>query len=357
MTFPWSRKRVLVTGGASFIGSTLVDGLLSRAASVRVVDDFSSGTIANIGHAVSDGSVEVIGGDLRDPATSTRAVDGINVVFHLAADHGGRGYVDLHQYACSTNLGLDSILFRAALEAGVEKIVYASSGCVYPLFLQADPGEILFLTEDRVGSPGYQPDGLYGLAKLAGELTLRALHEETGMKTASCRYFTVYGPRGVENHAVIAMIARALLQQDPFYVWGSGEQIRNWTYVDDIVEGTILAAERIDDGTAINLGTTERIRVMDAVQMVCKLAGYQPEIVLQPEMPTGPMNRVADNSLARDLLGWEPRVPFAEGLQRTLDWYFSTKDRAEVAAILDHMLTGRGSSAKKPEPIGAVTVE
>jgi dTDP-D-glucose 4,6-dehydratase len=74
-------------------------------------------------------------------------------------------------------------------------------------------------------------------------------------------------------------------------------------------------------------------------------------------MPTGPMNRVADNSLARDLLGWEPRVPFAEGLQRTLDWYFSTKDRAEVAAILDHMLTGRGSSAKKPEPIGAVTVE
>ena len=351
MTFPWPTKRVLVTGGASFIGSTLVDGLLSRGASVRVVDDFSSGTLANIEHAVSEGSVELIEGDLRDPATSIRAVAGIDVVFHLAADHGGRGYVDLHQYACSTNLGLDSILFRAALDAGVEKLVYASSGCVYPLYLQADPNEILYLTEDLVGAPGYQPDGLYGLAKLAGELTLRALHDEAGMKTASCRYFTVYGPRGIENHAVIAMIARAFLRQDPFYVWGNGEQIRNWTYVDDIVEGTILVAEKIDDGTAVNLGTTERVRVMDAVELVCKLAGYSPEIVLQPDMPTGPMNRVADNSLAERLLDWTPRVPFADGLARTFEWYFATKDPAEVAARFEHMLTGRGAapSAAVPE--------
>src|SRR5919197_1441246 len=254
-------------------------------ASVRVVDDFSIGTIANIEHAVSEGSVELIGGDLRDPATSTRAVDGINVVFHLAADHGGRGYVDLHQYACSTNLGLDATLFRSALDADVEQITYASSGCIYPLYLQVDPGETLYLTEEMEKAPGYDPDGLYGLAKMAGELTLRALHNEYGMKTASCRYFTVYGPRGVENHAVIAMIARAFLRQDPFYVWGTGEQIRNWTYVQDIVDGTILAAERIDDGSAVNLGTMERVRVLDAVHLVLDQAGYEPSIVLQPDMP------------------------------------------------------------------------
>jgi UDP-glucose 4-epimerase len=345
MTYLWSSKKVLVTGGASFIGSTLVDALLARGATVRIVDDLSSGKMSNIQQVVDEGSVEFLRGDLLDPEVSRRSVDGIDVVFHLAADHGGRGYVDLHQYACSTNLGLDSILFRQVLDAGVEKVVYASSGCIYPLYLQADVGETLYLTEDMEKAPGYDPDGLYGLAKVAAELTLRAMHNEFGLKTASCRYFTVYGPRGVENHAVIAMIARTFIREDPFRVWGTGEQIRNWTYVDDIVEGTIRSAESIDDGTAVNLGTMERVRVIDAVKMVCELAGYDPEIELQLDMPTGPMNRVADNSLAKRLLDWEPQVLFADGLKRTYDWYVSTKDPDEVRQILGYMLTERGTPA------------
>jgi nucleoside-diphosphate-sugar epimerase len=343
ITYDWPSKRVLVTGGASFIGSTIVDRLLDRGASVRVVDDFSSGLLSNIKSQVSAGDIELIRGDLHDGDVARRAADGIDVVFHLAADHGGRGYVDLHQYACSTNLALDSIVFRSALAAGVEKVVYASSGCIYPLHLQTNPGETLYLTEDMAGPP-FAPDGMYGLAKLAGELTLRALSEEHGLKTASCRYFTVYGPRGVENHAVIAMIARGFLRQDPFQVWGNGEQIRNWTYVDDIADGTILAAERIDDGGAVNLGTMERVRVLDAARLVIELSGYSPEIELQVDMPTGPLNRVADNSLARELLEWEPKTKFADGLRTTLEWYFSTKDVEHVRAIFDQMLTGRGSS-------------
>lgn len=352
VAYQWSSRNVLVTGGASFIGSTLVDALLTRGASVRVVDDFSSGISSNIKQVVDDGSIELIPGDLRDPDVSRRCVDGMDVIFHLAADNGGRGYVDLHQYACSTNLGLDSTLFRSAIDAEVEQVVYASSGCIYPLYLQADPGETLYLTEDMEKAPGYDPDGLYGLAKMAGELTLRAMHTEYGMKTASCRYFTVYGPRGVENHAVIAMIARSFLRQDPFYVWGTGEQIRNWTYVEDIVEGTIRSAESIEDGTAVNLGTMERVKVIDAVRMVCELAGYEPEIVTQPDMPVGPMNRVADNSLGKELLGWEPTVPFAEGLKRTFDWYFATKDADEVRGILDFMLTGRGTPPRESQRAG-----
>jgi nucleoside-diphosphate-sugar epimerase len=353
MAYPWDSKKVLVTGGASFIGSTLVDALLARGASVRVVDDFSSGRRENIQQVVDEGSIELVEGDLLDPSVSRRAVQGMDLIFHLAADHGGRGYVDLHQYACSTNLGLDSSLFRHALDADVEKIVYASSGCIYPLYLQADVGETLYLTEDMEKAPGYDPDGLYGLAKVAAELTLRAMHREFGMKTASCRYFTVYGPRGVENHAVIAMIARAFLREDPFHVWGNGEQIRNWTYVDDIVEGTIRSAEEIDDGTAVNLGTMERVRVIDAVEMVCELAGYEPEIALQLDMPTGPMNRVADNTLARTLLDWEPQVLFADGLKRTWDWYVSTKDPEEVRAILGYMLTERGAPAQGADSVSA----
>ena len=353
MSYPWSSTRVLVTGGASFIGSTLVDQLLDRGASVRVVDDFSSGTYLNIKEAVERGDVELVQGDLRDPGVATRATQGINVAFHLAADHGGRGYVDLHQYACSTNLGLDATFFDAALKAGVDTITYASSGCIYPLYLQSDTSETLYLTEDMAGAPGYDPDGMYGLAKLAGELTLKALHEERGLKTASCRYFTVYGPRGVENHAVIAMIARTFMRQDPFFVWGNGEQIRNWTYVDDIVSGTIAAAENIENGQAVNLGTMERVRVLDAVNMVCELAGYSPKIELQTEMPVGPMNRVADNSLAKKLLDWEPQTNFADGLKKTFDWYFATKNVDEVRAIFDDMLTGRGATASAPDKVVA----
>lgn len=336
----WSDRKTLVTGGASFIGSHLVDALLERGAAVRIVDDLSSGRLSNIQEHLDNGRIEFIEADLREPGVAQRAVEGIDVVFHLAADHGGRGYVDLHQAACATNLALDGMVFLACREAGVEKIVYASSGCVYPNFLQNDPNEEIYLTEDMV-IPPYDADNMYGWAKLMGELTLRAYSEEWGMKTASCRYFTVYGERGVENHAVIAMIARAFVKQDPFVVWGTGEQIRNWTYVGDIVNGTILAAEKIDDGTAINLGTMERTRVIDAVKEVLRYTGHNAKIELDPEMPTGPLNRVADNSLAKKLLGWEPQVKFMDGLHRTIDWYFSVKDGEQVRAILDHMLTER----------------
>lgn len=336
----WDQQQVVITGGASFIGSALVDALLERGARVRVVDNLSSGKTSNLQAHIEAGRIELMEGDLLDPNTCQAAVEGCNYVFHLAADHGGRGYVDLHQTACSTNLILDGLLFRACHRAGVQKVVFASSGCVYPNLLQTDPKQILYLTEDQAGPP-YDADNLYGWAKLMAEKTLQAYYREFGMKSASCRYFTVYGERGHENHAVIAMIARAFVKQDPFVVWGTGEQIRNWTYVGDIVEGTIRAAEVIDDGTAVNLGTMERVRVLDAVSEVLKYTGHKAKIELHPELPTGPLNRVADNSLARKLLGWEPRVRFVDGLHRTIDWYFRSKKRSEVASILDQVLTER----------------
>jgi nucleoside-diphosphate-sugar epimerase len=336
----WNDRKVLVTGGASFIGSHLTDALLQRGAKVRIVDDLSSGKLENIQEHLSQGTLEFTHVDLREPGIARTAVQGIDVVFHLAADHGGRGYVDLHQAGPASNLFLGGLVFWEAQRAEVEKIVFASSGCVYPNFLQSNPEEESYLTEDLV-EPPYDADNMYGWAKLMNELTLVAYHREYGLKAASCRYFTVYGPRGVENHAVIAMIAKAFIGQDPFEVWGDGTQVRNWTYIDDIVRGTILAAERIDDGTAVNLGTTERVRVIDAVRMVMEYTGHRAEIKLLKDMPTGPLNRVADNSLAKKLLGWEPQVSFREGLERTIDWYFATKDRERVRNILGRMLTER----------------
>jgi len=336
----WNRRPVLVTGGTSFIGSHLVDELVRRGATVRVLDDLSSGRLSNIQQHLDNDRVEFIEADLRRAGMAQHAVEGMSIVFHLAADHGGRGYVDLHQAACATNLAMDGMLFLACREVGVEKIVYASSGCVYPNYVQTDPNKELYLTEDMVGPP-YDADNLYGWAKLMAEMTLKAYCREWSMKAVSCRYFTVYGERGKEDHAVIAMIARAFVQQDPFLVWGTGEQIRNWTYVGDIVEGTILAAEKIDDGTAINLGTMQRIRVIDAVREVLRYTGHNARIELHPEMPTGPYNRVADNSLAKRLFGWEPKVNFIDGLHRTIDWYFSTKDQKPVQTVLDSMLMER----------------
>jgi nucleoside-diphosphate-sugar epimerase len=336
----WEGKSALVTGGASFIGSQLTDALVERGASVRVVDDLSSGKLENIERQIVEGKVEFIQADLREPGVAREAVRDMEYVFHLAADHGGRGYVDLHQAGPGSNLFLDGLVFADARRAKVEKVVYASSGCVYPNYLQGDPQEIVYLTEDLV-KPPYDADNLYGWAKLMAELTLKAYYKELGMKAASLRYFTVYGPRGVENHAVIAMIAKAFVKQDPFEVWGDGTQVRNWTYIDDIVRGTILAGEKIDDGTAVNLGTMERITVMDAVNMVFEYTGHKARIELHPEMPTGPLNRVADNKLAKRLLGWEPEVNFREGLRRTKEWYFATKGPDEVKAALGSRLTER----------------
>lgn len=338
--FDWKNKNVLVTGGSSFIGSTLVDALLEKGAQIRVVDDLSSGKIKNIKEHIDAKRIEFIEGDIRNSAITKKIFDNINIVFHLAADHGGRGYVDLHQAGPSSNFYLDGLVFWQALKTNVEKVVFASSGCVYPVFAQADLSKEIFLTENMVGPP-YDADNMYGWAKLMGELTLKAYHKEYGMKTASCRYFTVYGPRGVENHALIAMIARAFVKQDPFEVWGDGNQIRNWTYVDDIVSGTILAAEKIDDGTAVNLGTIERNRVIDAVNLVLGFTEHKPKIKFRPDMPVGPLNRVADNSLAKRLLDWEPKVMLKEGLKKTIDWYYSDRNVKDVASDLETILTGR----------------
>lgn len=339
----WNHRKVLITGGASLIGSHLVDRLVRLAATVRVADNLSSGSLDNL--LSTSGDIEFLHADLRNQGVADDACRGMDTVFHLAACHGGRGFIHTHPVECSANFILDGIVFEAAHRANVENICFASSACVYPTTLQEDRASApISLREDMANlhEPGKAfADGEYGWAKLMGEMVLQAYSRQYGVKTAACRIFTAYGERENETHAVIAWIARALIQQNPFPIWGSGQQDRNFTYVGDIADGLILAAEHIVDGSAVNLGSPRHIKVVDAVRLVLETIGFDPEIVFDESKPTGVFSRAADTSRAHRLLGWEPRTGFEEGVKRTIDWYLTTHDQEYVRENLDMLLMER----------------
>lgn len=342
----WSHRATLVTGGASFIGSHLVEHLAQLGADLRVADDFSSGRPENLSSV--NGAVEILAGDLREREFADRACQDIDVVFHLAAAHGGRGYISTHPVECSMNMIMDGVVFSAAHHAGVDRICFASSACVYPTTLQdeREPSKVVYLSEDlaSLDAPGRAfADEEYGWGKLMGEMALRAYTRQYGLKTVSCRIFTAYGERENETHAVVAWIARAFVGQDPFVVWGTGEQDRNFTYVGDIVAGLARAAERVTDSTPVNIGTAEHIRVIDAVRLVLKLTGANPAIEFDLARPAGVFSRAADLTRTRKLLDWEPQTTFEDGLRRTIEWYFSTHDRDKVSANLEMLLTERSN--------------
>ena len=234
----FKNKRVLVTGGCCFIGSFLVESLLADGAHVTVVDDLSSGKLENI-EPVRD-QIEFIMGDLRDANVARDATRNKDIVFHLANIHGGRGFIETHPGEISQNFLIDGNVFYYSHLNGVDRVVYTSSACAYPTNLQEDgPDQQRYLSEemaDPFKKGAALADGEYGWAKFMGEMALKGYHKQFGTKGVSCRLFTVYGPRENESHAIIAFIAKAMIQQDPYEVWGSGQQDRNFTYVSDIVE-------------------------------------------------------------------------------------------------------------------------
>ncbi len=341
----WGGKKVLVTGGASFIGSHLVDRLVERGAKVRVADDLSSGRLENL--HLSQSAVDFKKGDLRDRHFTRAMVQGTEVVFHLAACHGGRGFIDTHPADCASNLVLDGIVFDEAWRAGVERICFASSACVYPIQHQVAPtnGNMVFLREEwadpfKAGCAG--ADGEYGWAKLMGEMTLKAYWKQHGLKSVACRLFTAYGERENETHAVIALIAKAFIRMDPYEIWGDGQQDRNFTYVGDIVEGMIRASQEITDGSAVNVGTAEHIKIIDAVKMIFAEMDFTPQaLAFDTSKPVGVFSRAADLTRTRATLRWEPATSFKDGLRRTIEWYCRSRDAAEVSSRLGVLLTER----------------
>jgi nucleoside-diphosphate-sugar epimerase len=302
----WQNRKVLVTGGASFIGSHLVDRLVAAGARVRVADDLSSGTLENLHESVEH--IEFKLGDLRDREFTRESTKDQEVVFHLAAAHGGRGFIDTHPADCASNLVLDGIVVDEAWRAGVERVCFASSACVYPVNLQEKPveGNTILLKEewaDPFVEGAAAADGEYGWAKLMGEMTLRAYWKQHGLKSVSCRLFTAYGERENETHAVIALIAKAFVEMDPYEIWGDGQQDRNFTYVGDIVEGMMRAALAIEDASAVNVGTAEHIKIVDAAQRIFEKTDWTPgELFFDLSKPVGVYSRAADLARARLVL-------------------------------------------------------
>ncbi len=326
--------KTLITGGCSFIGSHLAERLVALGSVVTVVDDLSSGKIDNIQTIVD--RIRFIKGDLRDITVALQAVDGQSVVFHLANIHGGRGFIETHPAEISQNMIIDGNIFRAAAMSGIRSVCYISSACVYPTNLQTPgSGSFVRFLEEHMADP-FKPgcamaDGVYGWGKLMGEMALNAFHKQYGLKGVSCRLFTTYGPRENESHAIIAFMAKALMRQDPFEIWGSGKQDRNFTFVDDIVEGCLRASAVIDNGSAINIGTDEILSVFDAAKTICELVPHRPsQFFFDTSKPEGVTARAASVELQQKVLGWRPKTTFAEGVRKTMEWYQSHRNLEDL---------------------------
>jgi UDP-glucose 4-epimerase len=268
-----------------------------------------------------------------------------DAVFHLAALHGGRGYIASHPTECCSNMILDQLVFQEAFKADVERVCFASSACVYPSYLQEATGSS-YLLKEADANPFVRDKAFadleYGWAKLMGEMALSAYHKQYGMKTAAVRIFTAYGPRENETHAIIALIAKAFVHMDPYPIWGTGTQDRNFTYVQDIVDALVLASEKIEDGSPINAGRDDRLTLNEAADMVFDIIKWKPKKVVHDlSKPEGVASRAADLTRARKDFHWEPKVGYAEGFRKTVEWYFANRDRSAVKANMDRLLSER----------------
>lgn len=337
-------KNVLVTGGASFIGSHLVEKLVSAGASVKVIDDFSSGSVRNLNNFIKD--INIIELDLRERSGIDKFFKQVDIVFHLAAIHGGRGFIETQQNSMLDNLNIDTNVMKMSLKNDVSLLVHASSACAYPVNLQADELGRNLLSEEQA-SMSIQgkafPDGVYGWTKLMGEYQLETLSGKS-MRGRSARIFTAYGERENLSHAAIALIAKSVLQIDPFPVWGSGNQTRNFTHVSDTVHGLLLlgADNRQKQFDVFNIGMSQHFTVNDFISEIHKQINWQPkQWHFQLDKPAGVASRASDNTKIKAVLGWEPKVGLAAGISKTLTWYIEQSDNPKTKKELEEKLLAR----------------
>ena len=303
--------RVLVTGGAGFIGSNLVAALLERGDEVRVLDNFSTGSRANLAALGRD--VDVVEGDLRSYERVHTAVRGAEVVFH----QGALGSVprSVQDPLSSTAVNVEGTLnvLLAARDEGIRRIVAASSSSVY-----GDGG-----TFPRAESQAPNPISPYAVAKLAAERFCVSFTRVYGIETVALRYFNVFGPRqdpSSQYAAVVPRFIRLIADGEPVTVHGDGGQSRDFTYVENVVRANLLAAEAVDAaGRVLNIATGSAETVEALADTIGQLLDRPVEKTYGPAQPGDVRESWADVSAAREAIGYEPLVGFEEGLRRTID--------------------------------------
>ena len=328
-------RKVVVTGAGGFIGHHLVKYLKQKGCWVRGVD---------IKHPEFEPTVadEFILADLRFFENCMRTVQGVQDVYHLAADMGGIGYITSnHANLTRNNILIDAHMIEAARLAGVERFLYTSSACVYPSYLQNTPDVKGLREEDAIPA---DPEKGYGWEKLFAEQLITYYHEEFGLDVRIVRFHNIYGPLGTyeggKEKAPAAIMRKVAEAEDgsEIEVWGDGKQTRSFCYIDDCVEGLVRI---MDSGYTkpINLGTEELVTIDELVDIVCEVAGKRLHKRYNMSAPQGVRGRNSDNSKLREILGWEPRISLREGIERTYPWIW-----AQLA---------KQGRAKPPVPKGA----
>ncbi|MDZ7289554.1 MAG: SDR family oxidoreductase [candidate division KSB1 bacterium] len=303
----------LVTGGGGFIGSNLVQALLERGQTVRVLDNFSTGRRQNL--AEFEHQIELIEGDIRDGATVARAVEGIDYVLHQAALGSVPRSVQDPLTSNEVNVHGTLNLLWAARKAGVKCFVTASSSSVY--------GNTSHLPKQESMLPN--PISPYAVSKLASERYALSFHAVYGLPTVALRYFNVFGPRQDPTSQYAAVIPRfitALIKGRAPIVYGDGEQSRDFTYIDNVVQANLLACTAPEAvGQVINVACGERYSLNILLQHLAEIMGKEVRPIYEKEQPGDVKHSMASIERAQHLLGFSPSVNFKEGLKRTVAWF------------------------------------
>lgn len=317
----WKEKNVLVTGGAGFVGSHVVEMLLENEAIVRVVDNLENGSLENL-IACKD-KIEFIKGDLSNPEVCERVSKGQDIVINLAAKVGGINFNNEHPATMFTsNVLISTQMLDTARKNDVERYLCVSSACVYPRYC------IIPTPESEGFKDIPEPTNIgYGWAKRMAEVQAQCYAEEYGMKIAIVRPYNTYGPRDhfdpEKSHVIPALIRRVFDGENSITVWGDGEQTRAFIYVTDLARGMLLATEKYPKPDPINIGTDEEIKIRDLIGLIVEVSKIapKPKIIFDTDKPTGQPRRNSDNTKAKRLIGFEATIALRDGLGRTIEWY------------------------------------
>ena len=324
----WNSARVLVTGGAGFIGGSLVKRLVLEGARVQVIDNLWRGSLDNLarpdGSHVIDVERDFHLADLTDYTKCVELIADVDWVYHLADIVGGVQFVFSNEsFVFRQNVLINTNALSACITNSIPNYVYVGTACSYPKHLQMVPG-IVPLREDQTYPA--EPESSYGWSKLMGEYEAEQLAQKSGkINVGVLRLHNVYGPgapfEGDGAQVLPSLIRKAIrFPEEPFIVWGSGDQYRDFVYVDDIVEALILVAQRGMNKGLTQIGSERATTIREAAELIVRISRKSIAITYDTSKPEGDRGRIAVCDRARDILSWKETVTLDDGLKRTYEW-------------------------------------